>query len=191
LDGTARANKNSVTKIGKKSNEEQVDNFDWIRKYRTWARKWQRKQNKKLERQGKKPKDAYYESDSGLLFSVRIPLFSSATVRGYNLKTQKLLKRDLTEAVKFKVNRVVEQSSDRIYAEGGFIPPQAAIPGDSSPEVGEDVNDFGTNTVEKNIDEGGKYSLGCNSTAYLVPEAFPLRAKLTCFRFSARSPQGF
>lgn len=110
-DGTARANTKSIKKT---KEEQEVDSYDWIRKYRKWARKWQKKQQKKREKKGKKQIDEYYESDTGV-FPVKIPLFSSTTVRGYNLKTQKRLRRELTEAVKFKVNRVVDQSNKLIY----------------------------------------------------------------------------
>jgi hypothetical protein len=102
----------------------------------------------------------FYESTSGI-FNVTLPLFSSSVALGYSDETE--LERDLTEAVKFKVNRIVEQPWYYAQRPGDDIlegEDQAAAdtsagasPPGSSPVAG-DVNDFETNTVEESIDEG-------------------------------------
>ena len=50
----------------------------------------------------------FYESSSGI-FKVKIPLFSASSVLGYSDASE--LEKDLTEAVKFKINRFVEQGN--------------------------------------------------------------------------------
>ena len=52
----------------------------------------------------------FYQSSSGI-FNVTLPLFSSSVVLGYADEDE--LKRDLIKAVKFKINRAVEQ--DQFY----------------------------------------------------------------------------
>lgn len=107
----------------------------------------------------------YYRSTAGI-FNVTLPLFSSSAVLGYSDKSE--LEKDLTEAIKFKVNQIVEQSNlyygrpiDDVGTEEGVEPEFGAdtAAGDSpasaptSPIAG-DVDDFDTNTVEDSIDEG-------------------------------------
>lgn len=100
-----------------------------------------------------------YQSTSGI-FNVTLPLFSSSTAGGYS--DPKDLERDLIEAVKFKVNRIVEQPP--YYAQrpvdtvGGDDVVEDSAAGDmgrpASPPAAGDVDDFETNTVEDSIDEG-------------------------------------
>jgi len=98
----------------------------------------------------------FYESSSGI-FQVKIPLFSSSSMRGYSDASE--LKKDLTEAVKFRINRFVEQSntylsrpvSGEVGTEDGLAP---EAPAGSASSAAGDVDDFDTNTVEDSIDEG-------------------------------------
>lgn len=151
-----------------KARKKEVDYHDLVRQFRKGVRKWRRKNRKKAEREGKKPKVEYYK-DSGI-FNVNIPLFSERNVLGYNLKNLKGLKTDLTRAGLFKVNRVVTQNDQhRWWYDVPMPPPQLAMPESSSPVAG-DVNDFETNTVEENVDEGGKQD--CVSGMLCSPPTF-------------------
>lgn len=66
------------------------------------------------------------------------------------------------------MNRVVEQRNMRFYDLGegvDFIPvPPPVMAEGGSPEAGE-VDDFGTNTVEANVDEGGTWH-ACSRAIY-------------------------
>ena len=99
----------------------------------------------------------FYRSTSGI-FNVTLPLFSSSVALGYSDESE--LERDLVEALKFKVNRIVEQPlyyyAERPVddvAEDGAAGDTAASPPVGSPAAG-NVDDYETNTVEATIDEG-------------------------------------
>lgn len=166
LDGSSVSGSPTIAKATKKLSKEtkkEIDYHELVRQFRKDVRKWRRKKIRKAERKGKKPKIEYYK-DSGI-FDVKIPLFSERNILGYNLINQKRLKKDLTRAGLFKVNRVVGQndkqrlSYDREPDIAVIPPPQFAMP-ESSPQEAGNVNDYETNTVKENVDEGGKQECG-------------------------------
>jgi len=143
-------------KTEKKRAQEAEYYKSWILRYRVWAKKWRKKQRKKTG----KSETQYYESNSGI-FKIKIPLFSSTIASGYD-KNQKKLERDLKEAAQFKVKLFVQQSNKFEYEYPPGLPPVGPIPPPPAPTSGADpvspnageVDDFETNTVEENVDEG-------------------------------------
>ena len=126
-EGSISSDSSSPTMLAKatkkldKETKKEVDYHDLIRQFRKRVRKWRRKKRDKAERKGQKPAIEYYK-DSGI-FDVKIPLFSERNVLGYNLNNQKRLKKDLTRAGLYKVNRVVGQNDkQRLSYDGNDVP---------------------------------------------------------------------
>lgn len=160
-----RGDEKKVTpkKKTKKKAEQDEEYCNWFSTYRTRAKIWR----KRLRRKGKAEEIQRYVSKSGV-FHINLPTLSSKIAYGYSdcrkkTKNTKMMKRDMTEALQFKVKLLLERGDQYAYRDVDFGDPIAlpafATPeeggGDDSPKAGS-VDDFGTNTVEENIDEGDR-----------------------------------
>lgn len=141
--------------VAKKTSQD-AEYYSWGARYREWVNQWRKQQRKKGEAEDIR----YYESNSGV-FNIRLPLFSSKIAYGYTnyknkIKNVDRLKRDVDEALQFKVKLFLEQKQ-YVYRDKDAEPlPALGVPENNngaSPSA-DNVDDFGTNTVEENVDEG-------------------------------------
>jgi hypothetical protein len=159
-ESTTAAKKVTIKKKTKKQIRQEARFYNWFCNYRTRVKIWR----KRLRRKGKAEKIDRYVSNTGV-FHINLPTLSSKIAYGYSdcrkrKKNTKMMKRDMTEALQFKVKLLLERGDQYDYREvdGGDPLPAFATPeevGSSSPKAGT-VDDFGTNTVEENIDEGDR-----------------------------------
>lgn len=130
--------------------------------WRKKGKKW-RDQFKTAAQAPQDEKAEFYESSSGA-FDVKIPLFSSASALTYSGDDDQL-KKDLVQATKFKVNRILEYNIKNNFHYRVDVPMMAMAMVDSQPmamsaeasvssPVAGDVSSYGTNNVETSMDEG-------------------------------------
>lgn len=141
--------------------EGEDDVSDLTDNWRKKGKKW-RDQFKTATQAPQDKKAEFYELSSGA-FDVELPLFSSASALTYSGDDDQL-KKDLVQATKFKVNRILEYNIKNNFHYCADVPMMAmtmevsqpmamsAEASVSSPVAG-DVSSYGTNNVEESMDE--------------------------------------
>lgn len=130
--GTKKQKKAKKKKVKKDPLDTQY--YNWRAKYIRQVKKWRKKQRKK----GEAEEINYYETETGV-FRIKLPLLSSKVAYGYtNYRArtinEEMMKRDVEEALRFKV-KLLLQRSQFINRQEGDPPP--ALPALAQPEGGE------------------------------------------------------